>query len=563
MSRYFHSVTLDSEKCRGCTICIKRCPTEAIRVREGKAWIMEERCIDCGECIRICPNHAKIAMADNLTKLEDFECTVALPAPAVFSQFKPSIEPAMVLGALLRFGFNRVFEVSIGAEVVTHAIRHHIIQGKGKKPLISSACPAVIRLMQVRFPGLLEHIIPVKAPMEVAARLAKEKAMKELGLLQSQVGTFFITPCPAKVTAVQQPFSEECSWVDGVFSLSALYGELLPLAKLQYEDESLHRATGMSMGWGRAGGENVGIATGSLLSVDGIHSVVDVLEELEKGGLGEIDYIEAQACVGGCIGGPLVVQNPFVSRVLIRQIADKYGKKPTSLTENFIAETIAGGLLNIGTGIHPRPVMQLDDDIGQALFKMAQLEQTLELLPGLDCGSCGSPNCRALSEDIVRGFAHESDCIFKLRDRVRSLAEEMVELAQKMPPAMGRLQPEKQDVQKNIMQLKEIANTLEAHIYGDSETPERPVTGAYSSDLLDDTTTNAQEGNLWFTIQTQPDIVSVARLLNLAAIVITGGKEPDPETLTRANQEKVVILVTKFNSFEAAGMYYNKIKERK
>ena len=89
MQQYFHSVTLDRENCKGCTNCIKRCPTEAIRVRDGRARIIEERCIDCGECIRICPNRAKLAITDPLVRLGDYKYTVALPAPSLYAQFGP------------------------------------------------------------------------------------------------------------------------------------------------------------------------------------------------------------------------------------------------------------------------------------------------------------------------------------------------------------------------------------------------------------------------------------------------------------------------------------------
>lgn len=561
MNSYFHSVTLDSEKCQGCTNCIKQCPTEAIRVRDGKAWIIEERCIDCGECVRICTNHAKIVVTDGLEKLQGFEYTIALPAPSLFGQFKHEIEPSMISGALLRMGFNKVFEVAVGAELIAQAIRSEIILGRGKKPLISSACPAVIRLMQVRFPGLLSHIILLKAPLEISARMAKEAVMRELGLPLAKIGAFFITPCPAKVTAVKQPLGDDNVWVDGVFSMSALYGELLQHAKPHNADAGLHQATGAGMGWGRAGGENLAIGTGSLLSVDGIRCVVAVLEELEKGGMGEIDYIEAQACVGGCIGGPLVVQNPFMSRVLIRKMAEKYAQKAPLVSAEQTAHMVAEGYFAISKSIQPRPAMQLDEDIGQALSKMALLEQILQQLPDLDCGSCGSPNCRALAEDIVRGFAFESDCIFKLRDRVRSLAEEMVELAQKLPPAMGRMQAGREGRKK--MFLSEVTAVLDAVVYPDPAVTERQVTGAYCSDLLSDAMANAREGNLWFTIQTHPNVVAVASLLNLAAVVITGGREPDPETLAKAKQEKVAVLTTKAGSFEAAGKIYSHMHDRK
>ena len=87
--------------------------------------------------------------------------------------------------------------------------------------------------------------------------------------------------------------------------------------------------------------------------------------------------------------------------------------------------------------IEPRPTLKLDDDMAAAIRKMEQMERILEDLPGLDCGSCGAPNCQALAEDVVRGLATEMDCVFKLRERVRELAGEMMQLAEKVPPAMG------------------------------------------------------------------------------------------------------------------------------
>lgn len=433
MEMYFHSVTLDKEKCKGCTNCIKRCPTEAIRVRNGKARIIQERCIDCGECIRICPNHAKAAVTDTLDRLKDFKYNIALPAPSLYGQFKSEVMPGAVLAALVALGFDDIFEVALGAEAVSQAIKNYLEINPRKKPAISSACPAVVRLMQVRFPALLDHLVPIQAPMEVAANAAKKIKSEELGLKESDIGTFFITPCPAKVTAVKQPFGN-FSYVDGTIAISAIYGVILREMENIKEEPYLQKASGGGIGWGRAGGENITIGKGALLGVDGIHSVISVLEEIERGGLNDIDYLEAQACTGGCIGGPLVIQNPFVARVRIRDLAKKYARsKSASAVESLV------GFVDLTGPVPPRPVLKLDENIAAAISKMELLESTLKELPGLDCGSCGSPNCRALAEDIVRGYANKTYCLFKLRERVQLLAEEMVELAQKVPPAMGRI----------------------------------------------------------------------------------------------------------------------------
>ena len=119
----FHSVRLDKDKCKGCTNCLKRCPTEAIRVRGGRAHIIDERCIDCGECIRVCEFHAKYALTDPLATINRFKYKIALPAPSLYGQFKKLVSPSQILEGLLRMGFDDVFEVAAGADIVTRAIR--------------------------------------------------------------------------------------------------------------------------------------------------------------------------------------------------------------------------------------------------------------------------------------------------------------------------------------------------------------------------------------------------------------------------------------------------------
>jgi iron only hydrogenase large subunit-like protein len=487
-TRYFHSVTLDREKCRGCTNCIKQCPNEAIRVREGKARILEERCIDCGECIRICPNHAKLAVTDTLDRLKEYKYTIALPAPSIYGQFGLGVRIEDILKAFISIGFNWVFEVSLAAEVVTHATRRFMREYRGKGPLISSACPAVVRFMQIHFHNLLEHIIPVDTPMEVAGALAKERASKVLGIKKEDIGAFFISPCPAKVTAIKQPVMKDMSNVDGAISISLLYGLLskqvspkvraadctavctpsssggvdsgecaqvmsegdIQIANAGYsgskpnagqevlcsKDDVVFASSGAGIGWGRAGGEAHALGEWSVLAVDGIHNVQGVLEQLERKEIEGIDFIEAQACTGGCVGGCLSVQNPFVARARLRAVSEKYWNKRPLLDSEWLDQAFYLGTFRMKK-VEPRQVMVLDEDVTRAIAKMDTLEKTVKGLPGLDCGSCGAPNCRSLAEDIVRGIGVETDCTFKLREKVKALAEEMADLAGKIPPAMG------------------------------------------------------------------------------------------------------------------------------
>ncbi|NLY43739.1 MAG: 4Fe-4S binding protein [Clostridiaceae bacterium] len=430
MAQYFHSVTLDKERCKGCTNCIKRCPTEAIRVRAGKAKIINERCIDCGECIRVCPYHAKKAITDPFDVIFSFKYKVALPAPSLYGQFKNIYDINVILTGLKRLGFDDVFEVAKAAEVVTLATKHLIAGNKVQKPAISSACPVIIRLIEVKYPNLIDNVVPIKSPMEVAARMAKRIISKNTGLPQKEIGVFFITPCAAKMTSTKAPMGSDCSFVDGVISMSEVYYKMIHDINKITHPENLSTAGMKGISWAKSGGESFALGDERAIAVDGIHNVIKVLEEMEDDKISDIDYVELQACTGGCVGGPLTVENNFIAKNRIMRIA--------RMAPNIDLVTRFDDLCNWDISwtnpITYKPILNLDNDMVKAMQKMKEMENIYNSLPGLDCGSCGAPSCRALAEDIVRGFATETDCIFKLREQVRMLAREMMELEGRMPP---------------------------------------------------------------------------------------------------------------------------------
>lgn len=412
---------------------------EAIRVHDGKAKITQERCIDCGECIRVCQNHAKIALTDEVDKLSAYKYRIALPAPSFFGQFKNNENIDDILNAFLEIGFDDVFEVALAAEVVASIVREYLKNYRGKKPLFSSACPASLRLMQIKFPELLEHVIPILTPMEVAARIAKEQAQKTTGLNVQDIGAFFISPCPAKVTEAKNPMITRQSAVDGVIGANIVYKDIVKhiTRGSGKKFHNLNKATGSGIGWGYITGESKSIGFGTSLAVSGIHNVISLLEEIELGELQDVDFIELQACTGGCVGGPLNIQNLFVGRVRLRHLIEKQSNKVSYYTDTDLLEIYKKGAFKSTESIKPRPIMMLDDDVSKALEKMERIDNITNGLPGLDCGACGSPSCRALAEDIVRGQAFETDCVIKLREKVKILAEEILDLARIIPPSMS------------------------------------------------------------------------------------------------------------------------------
>ena len=420
MSKYFHSVQLDADRCCGCTNCLKRCPTEAIRVHDGKAKILSERCIDCGECIRICPHHAKKANSSTLDEIKGFDYTVAIPAPALFGQFNNLDSIDIVLTGLKKLGFDDVFEVSRAAELVSEATRKMIKDNKLKKPIISSACPAVVRLIKIRFPELCDNVMPLLAPIEVAARIAKREAVEKSGLPKEKIGVFFITPCPAKVTEIHSPNYTEHSECDGAIAVSKIYPELTQVMDHLTEVEAIGQSGLMGIGWATSGGEAAAMLGDKYLAADGIENVIRVLEELEDEHIRGVDFIELNACSGGCVGGVLNVENPYVAQARIQNL-----RKFLPVSLNHLEDGELEDMLWENELAYDADIFRLDKDISKAMEMMSRMEDIYEGLPHLDCGSCGAPTCRALAEDIVRGKAKETDCIFKLRAKIQNVYDQL------------------------------------------------------------------------------------------------------------------------------------------
>ena len=428
-SVFYNSVRLDKSLCKGCINCIKRCPTQAIRVRNGKAVITKKFCIDCGECIRICPHHAKQATYDSLDILSNYEYTVALPAPSLYAQFNNLEDVNIVLNSLKKMGFNDVYEVARAAETVSEMSRKYITENPSKKPFISSACPSVVRLISIRFPNLIEHLLPIAAPIDFAAKEARKIAMEKTGLPSEKIGIVFISPCPAKVTAVKSPIGFESSEVDAVIAIKDIYQHLLEYMKdCSISPEDLSSAGKIGVSWGKSGGEAGGILTDSYLAADGIENVIRVLEDLEDQKFTSLEFIELNACSAGCVGGVLTVENPYVAKAKLERL-----RKYLPVACNHIGSENPDGVF-WDKEIEYQPVFTLGADIKESIIMMATVEELCSKFPGLDCGSCGAPTCKALAEDIVRGVAHERDCVHLLREYIHKLSDEFTMLDSKTDP---------------------------------------------------------------------------------------------------------------------------------
>ena len=409
MNTYEHSVSLDVSRCTGCTMCLKRCPTEAIRIKDGHAIINPDRCIDCGVCIRYCPSNAKKATYSKLDTVMQYKWKIALPAPTLYGQFDELDDIDYVLQGLLDIGFDDVVEVAQAAELVSAYTRLYLKNESVIKPVISSACPVVLRLISLRYPMLKEHIMQMLPPMEIAARLARDKAKREHPeLTDEDICVCFISPCPAKVSYVRNGFGEYKSEVDEVLSISDIYFNLINVMRREHTPEPISRSGMIGIGWATSGGECSAIFNDKYLAADGIENVNRVLDQLENGNISSLEFIELNACPGGCVGGVMALENPFVAKARLQTLRRYLPVSQTYLSDDekeYIPEHYF--FENMPTY---RPIQRLSENFAESLRMMADIQKLRDVLPGIDCGACGAPTCRAFAEDVIRGNAKRNGC---------------------------------------------------------------------------------------------------------------------------------------------------------
>jgi Fe-S-cluster-containing hydrogenase component 2 len=426
-AQYQHSLRFDADRCNGCMSCMRACPTAAVRVRKGHAIKLEDRCIDCGECIRVCPRLAIIPLTDQLADLSKFECRIAIPSPPLFAQYDAESFPGLITTALKECGFTDVESVSSACDAATAATEMYLNEYHGQYPLISSFCPTVVRLVQVKYPELVEQLMPVLAPREIAAREAKARKAAQTGLPPEKIGAVYITPCPAHMVAILEHPGMKRSYLDTAVSIADLFQTLgAAMAQISEPVDNLDGGeTASGVGWAFLGGLPRFLPAEDALAVAGLPNVIRILDDVEKGRLRKYVFIECHACAEGCVGGPLTVEDPYVARAKTIKLMQKLPAGP-AIDRQAIEQRYRNQELRMNEALASRPLRPLDADISRAIMKMKERDRIFGGLPRIDCGACGAPTCRAFAEVVVLGGAEESDCVFfyqrELDDRIENLA---------------------------------------------------------------------------------------------------------------------------------------------
>jgi len=409
-----HYVQIDEKRCNGCVICMKACPTKAIRVKDNRVARIEGVCIDCGECIRVCPRGAikAITTGSGASRIRPY--TIISASPVLYAQFGEDVMPNDILLALRKV-FKYVYDQAYTHELCNVATELYIRENRGREdaiwPLISPVCPVVNRLIAYRFPSLLKHIIPVITPREIAARELKKRLYCESVFKTKEFGVYHVTPCSAKMISINEPMFLEASYLDGAMGINEVYEVVKKNLHEVDEDVMLHRSGGVGMGWSLCGGEIAGLDEGSYLAVSGLWETILYLEKIEMGLLNDIEYFEFRACVEGCIGGPLTVADPYEAKRTVQRLVRMFGQEKrlkfaqaqSAYKEGWFFSEVERKPL----GGKPKPL-----SIAEGIARQERLEDILRKLPEKECGLCGAPDCRTFAEDVADGKALLKDCVF-------------------------------------------------------------------------------------------------------------------------------------------------------
>ena len=368
-------------------------------------------------------NEKKAAISTGYTMFPTMILLVTTTVLAYIMQAYPTVAPSTV-ALLMTIPSLVSTAVSFLVGFIANRVSHRLIVTFGMVCMF--ACGIIMYFGGGTAPFSLLIMGVVLLGIGMGCNSVMTGTIVSLHMPREKIGIIFISPCPSKVTYVKAPLGTEKSQVDKVLAIKDVYPKLLACMKAVGREEypSIGTAGKIGISWGHSGGEASGLFTESYLAADGIENVIRVLEDMEDQKFTNLRFVELNACNGGCVGCVLTVENPYVAEVKLKRLR-KY--MPVARTH---IDELSQQIIPWTTGVQYEPVFSLGNTMMESFSRLNQVERLMKKFPGLDCGSCGAPTCKALAEDIVRGEANESDCVYYLRENLHKLSEEVSLLAE-------------------------------------------------------------------------------------------------------------------------------------
>ena len=401
-------LTLKKSNCKNCYKCIRHCPVKAIRFSGNQAHIIGNECILCGQCFVVCPQDAK-EIVNEVEKVKVFLQTgdpvVVSIAPSFIANYDGAGIDSM-RNALKKLGFYDVEETAIGATIVKNEYERMLKEDE-RDIVISSCCHSINLLIQKYFPAALEYLADVMSPMQAHCQNIKKRI--------PNAKTVFVGPCVAK--------KDEAEYYEGIVDAVLTFEELtewLKEEKIELEPIADSNENSRARFFPTTGGilktmNNVKDYT--YVAIDGIENCIEVLKDIEKGKIHNC-FIEMSACVGSCVGGPVIEKYHHTSNIKdYIEVANYAGEKDFDVNQPQAVE-----LIKTFAYIEQRNTMPSEIEINNILRQMGKFKPAHEL----NCGSCGYNTCREKAIAIIQGKAEISMCLPYLKDKAESFSDTIV-----------------------------------------------------------------------------------------------------------------------------------------
>lgn len=402
-------LTLKKSNCKNCYKCIRHCPVKAIRFSGNQAHIIGNECILCGQCFVVCPQNAK-EIVDETEKvkvlLQSGSPVIASVAPSFAANYE-GVGINAVRKALKKLGFYDAEETAVGATIVKTEYERMLKEDE-RDVIITSCCHSVNLLIQKHYPAALEYLADVVSPMQAHCKDIKSRF--------PNAKTVFIGPCVAK--------KDEAEHYDGIVDAVLTFEELtewLKAENIEFEPDMDSDACSRARFFPTAGGilKTMSLDTPgySYLAIDGVENCVAALKDVINGRIHKC-FIEMSACVGSCVGGPVMEKYHRCSAVKdYIAIANYAGDKDFEVSQPKAIE-----LKKSFEMIEQRSQMPSDIEINNVLRQMGKFKPSQEL----NCGSCGYNTCREKAIAVCQGKAEISMCLPFLKDKAESFSDTIV-----------------------------------------------------------------------------------------------------------------------------------------